>query len=488
MWYITAGAFVTALGRLAITPPEAALRYATPVSIFWACALLLAIAEAEALNERPVVIAAALATALAGLIMTIAPLHLQQISTFLQLAQTTRDAEVALRAGVDAKGQIAVIYPDPAYTFPLVDVLRAHHRSLFANDPIVAGESLPRNYAVTPRELCRGVWEVTTPLAGAAKPGESSSGWAWDTVANRRPERVVIMDDARVIRGFGEFTRDRDDVAAAFQNRGMASSGWFGFAQGNSRYRAYALLSDGRSFCPLSNSDEIPRSLFAVFRGGQWLIDTNKTGTWEVGDRWFGFGLPGDLPVAGDWDGSGVTRAGVFRNGQWFLDWNNNGTWDAGDRQIPFGSPGDIPVVGDWNHTGVSKIGVFRNGTWILYWTGAQDAAPVTRQFTFGAPGDIPVIGDWDGSGVTRIGIFRNGLWYLDVDGDFQFDSRDKVVAFGLPNDRPVTGDWTGLGMTKLGVFRNGQWILDTNGNRQYDPTDQTVFFGLAGDIPVTWK
>src|ERR1035438_2259397 len=157
------------------------------------------------------------------------------------------------------------------------------------------------------------------------------------------------MDDSRMIRGFASFTRGREDVAAAFRNSRMASSGWVGFTRRvqEPAYPAHALLRDGRSLCKLSSSAEIPGPLYAVFRRGQWLIDSNKNGNWEPEDRSLLFGLAGDVPVAGDWDGSGVIRAGVFRNGQWYLDWNNNGRWDEGDRQFTFGVPGDLPVVGD---------------------------------------------------------------------------------------------------------------------------------------------
>ncbi len=490
MLYIVAGALVTALGRVAVAPPEAALRYATPVCIFWACALLLALAEAETFRQRSAAVAAVLAVAITGLIVTIVPLHLERCSTFVQLAQTVREAEVALRADVDAKVQIAAIYPDPEFAFALVDVLREHHRSLFAGNPIAVGEPLRPEYQVVGRDRCRGTWEFTTTMDSPGKPGESASGWAWDNAANRRPDGVLFMDDARVIRGFAAFTQGREDVAAVFRNGRMASSGWFGFtrrAPGSPRYRAYAVLSDGRSLCQLSSPAEVPGPFYAVFRRGQWVIDSNKAGTWGPEDRSLQFGLPGDIPVAGDWDGSGVIRAGVFRNGQWYFDWNNNGRWDEGDRQVSFGAPGDLPVVGDWNHTGVTKVGVFRNGTWILDWNGEQRLGPGHREFAFGAPGDIPVTGDWDGTGATRIGVFRRGVWYLD-NGDFQLDSRVKVASFGLPDDQPVTGDWNGLGMTKIGVFRDGQWILDSRGNLKWDPQDASITFGLPGDIAVPWK
>jgi len=64
------------------------------------------------------------------------------------------------------------------------------------------------------------------------------------------------------------------------------------------------------------------------------------------------FGLPGDLPVAGDWNGDGADKIGVFRpaTAEWFLDFNGNGTWDGCDVDIclTFGQSGDLPVVGKW--------------------------------------------------------------------------------------------------------------------------------------------
>ncbi len=488
MLYIFAGACVTALGRMAVAQPEAALRYATPVSIFWACALLLALAEAETFQFRSTAVAAVLATVITGLIVAVVPMHLERCSSLIEFTQSIRDAEVALRTNVDAKTQIGAIYPDPEFAFSLVDVLRDHHRSLFAGSQLQVGEPLRPEYQMISRDRCRGVWELTAILDGGGKPGNTASGWAWDIAANRQPKGVLFIDNARTVRGFAVFTRAREDLALAFRDSRMASSGWAGFTRRGPGPppQAFALLSDGRSLCQLGSSAEIPGPLFAVFRQGQWMINSTRSGVWQPEDRSLQFGLTGDFPVAGDWDGSGVVRAGTFRDGQWYLDWNNSGRWDQGDRQISFGAPGDLPVVGDWNHSGVTKVGVFRNGTWILDWNGEQRYGSGARQFTFGAPGDLPVVGDWDGSGGTRIGVFRRGVWYLD-NGDFQMDNRDKVAIFGLPDDQPVTGDWSGIGVTKIGVFRNGLWILDSDGKLKWDPQDASARFGLPGDIALSW-
>jgi hypothetical protein len=69
------------------------------------------------------------------------------------------------------------------------------------------------------------------------------------------------------------------------------------------------------------------------------------------GDATFGFGIAGDIPVIGDWNGSGTSKIGIVRNGAWFLDVNGNRLWDGaggGDLFFGFGVSGDTPLVGQW--------------------------------------------------------------------------------------------------------------------------------------------
>ncbi len=66
-----------------------------------------------------------------------------------------------------------------------------------------------------------------------------------------------------------------------------------------------------------------------------------------------GFGGPGDLPVTGDWTGTGRTAIGIFRPSDrtWILDLNDNGRFDecSVDRCVPtFGAVGDLPITGAW--------------------------------------------------------------------------------------------------------------------------------------------
>jgi len=187
------------------------------------------------------------------------------------------------------------------------------------------------------------------------------------------------------------------------------------------------------------------------------------------------------------------SKIGTVRDGMWFLDFNGNQQFDdcVTDRCIGFGLPGDIPVQGDWDGSGTTKIGVYRDGTWFLDFNGNQqfENCVTDRCIGFGIPGDIPVQGDWDGSGTTKIGVYRDGAWFLDFNGNQQFDDceTDRCIGFGLPEDKPATGDWNGSGTTKIGVYRDGMWFLDFDGNEQFEgcETDRCIGFGMAGDFLV---
>ena len=136
----------------------------------------------------------------------------------------------------------------------------------------------------------------------------------------------------------------------------------------------------------------------------------------------------------------------------WILDYNGNGVLESNiDKVFGFGGiGGDVPIVGDWNGTGGSKPGLVRQGfLWILdvndsYVTGIT---PGQGQVVFpfgGYPGDGPLVGDWRGTGASQVGLFRQGfLWVLDANGNRQIDAADYIFAYGgLLRDKPVVGKW----------------------------------------------
>jgi hypothetical protein len=156
----------------------------------------------------------------------------------------------------------------------------------------------------------------------------------------------------------------------------------------------------------------------------------NRVLTNVPSDSVVSFGARSDTPVPGDWNGDGKDDLGVARNVNgslvWYLDTNGTEGWQSGDSIISFGVAGDIPIVGDWNGDRIDDVGVvrFENGnlTWYLDSNGIRGWQSGDSVIRFGTRGDVPVTADWDGNGTDNIGVYRasagpNGTWYLDRNG-----------------------------------------------------------------------
>jgi hypothetical protein len=142
------------------------------------------------------------------------------------------------------------------------------------------------------------------------------------------------------------------------------------------------------------------------FEDGLWVVDVNNTRS-EVGDLFLFFGGAGDRPVIGRWQRGIGYRVAVAREvgGElwWYFDLNGTNGWDTGDNVFSFGLAGDQPVAGDFDGDGLDEIGVYRDGDWFIDynhsfgWDGVQGG---DKWWTFGSPfsGEIPIVspGKWD--------------------------------------------------------------------------------------------
>jgi hypothetical protein len=128
----------------------------------------------------------------------------------------------------------------------------------------------------------------------------------------------------------------------------------------------------------------------------------------DVVDHVFRFGVHGDIPVTGDWNGDGIRSIGVFHDGRWRLDLDGDGRWTSADGIITFGTAGDLPVVGDFNGDGIDDLAVYRRGTWYIDSNGDRQLDASDRGFTMGGATDIPVAGDWNGDGSDEPGLYRH--------------------------------------------------------------------------------
>lgn len=159
--------------------------------------------------------------------------------------------------------------------------------------------------------------------------------------------------------------------------------------------------------------DPLHKDSAGVFRpsnGALYLKNSNTTGFADVA---INYGIAGDYPVVGDWNGNGIDTIGVYRNGVFYL--RNSNTIGFADISVPFGAPGDQPIAGDWNGDGVDTIGVYRNSTGTFFLRNNNTAGPAQMVFSLGIPGDIAITGDWNGDGIDTVGVFRpgNGAIYL---------------------------------------------------------------------------
>jgi hypothetical protein len=236
----------------------------------------------------------------------------------------------------------------------------------------------------------------------------------------------------------------------------------------------------------------MPDQIGVVRNNKTWLLDASGNGAYGAGDLTYTFGMAGDVPVTGDWNGNGTTKIGVVRNNKtWILDASGNGVYGAGDLTYNFGTAGDRYVTGDWTGNGTTRIGVVRNNkTWILDASGNGAYGPGDIVYTFGTAGDVYITGDWNNDRKTEIGVVRNNkTWLLDASGNGAYGIGDLTYTFGTVGDRYVTGDWTGTGTTRIGVVRtNTTWLLDASGDGKWGPGDYQYTFGKARDVYVTGK
>jgi hypothetical protein len=199
-----------------------------------------------------------------------------------------------------------------------------------------------------------------------------------------------------------------------------------------------------------------------------FLRDSNTLGPPDITIE--GIGVAGDLPIVGDWDGNGTTTIGLFRpnsppGSNTFFLWNSN-TLGPPDITIEgIGVAGDLPIVGDWDGTGTTTIGLLRSNSppgsnTFFLWNSNTLGQPDITVAGVGASGDVPIAGDWDGTGTTTIGLFRQDeptgtntffLWNTNVLG-----APDVTIAgFGAVGDHPVAGQFVaagGVSLTTLGT------------------------------------
>lgn len=152
-----------------------------------------------------------------------------------------------------------------------------------------------------------------------------------------------------------------------------------------------------------ANAQEAPPADLAVWRpstGTWWVL--GGPGSQQVAQTW---GINGDKPVPGDYDGDGKTDFSIFRpsSGEWYYLQSSDNAWGP---VIAWGNSTDIRVPADFDGDGRTDRAVWRasDGIWyiVLSSSGASSYLP------FGMSDDIPAPADYDGDGRADIAVWRN--------------------------------------------------------------------------------
>jgi putative transposon-encoded protein len=199
-------------------------------------------------------------------------------------------------------------------------------------------------------------------------------------------------------------------------------------------------------------------------------------GSWRIAGSPFGpivwGGMPDDRPVPADYDGDRRTDIAVWREstGVWHVLLSSLGY--TGGFAAALGEPGDIPVPAAYLGDRRAVIAVFRpsTGHWLV--SGASFPDP------YGVAGDIPVPGEYsftatlsDRTDRASLAVFRpsTGRWHFTT---------ATSELFGAAGDIPAPADFNGDGTLDLALFRpsSGMWFV--SGMNTLQP-------GMPGDIPL---
>ena len=207
----------------------------------------------------------------------------------------------------------------------------------------------------------------------------------------------------------------------------------------------------------------------------------------------FWYGNPGDLPIAGDWDGDGDATPGLYRQSDGFFYSRNSNTTGVADDECFAGNPEDIPIVGDWDSDGDDNLGIYRPSEQKFYlFTITCTGSPMGAaqiEFLFGNPGDKPVAGDWDGDGIDEAGLHRETTGFFYWRNTLDTGTASGEIFFGDPDDRFASGDW-GLvdGVDTPAVFRPSQQIFYFRHTLTQGIADSQFTWGgaAAGWLPIS--
>jgi hypothetical protein len=378
-----------------------------------------------------------------------------RLGSEFQVSTRTEGDQIQPVVAMDQAGNFVVAWISP-------DTVNVSSTAVFAQRFTAGGERLGGEVRVS--EATDGGFEDVPSIAEDYQ-GNFVVSW------NHWPIGVMM---ARLYRANGSPVRSPvalTRVPGWFYGKvAFAANGTFGAAWTD------AVTADGLQDAYAQRFSASPGDEFCLFRRGEFVCDTGRTGGEPEVQYPFG-GEAGEVGLLGDLDGDGRADACVYRDGVFRCDTEHD--FGAGETRIRFGQAGDVPLLGDVDGDGKADPCVYRAGKFLC--DTAHDGGAPEVAIAFGQAGDVPLLGDVDGDGKADPCVYRSGTFLCDTAHDGSVNV--TIVFGGQSGDLPLLGDFDGDGRADPCVYRAGQLLCNT---RHDGVTAQGILtFGNGDGTPL---
>jgi hypothetical protein len=265
--FVIAGGLLTSFGRVGFGMESAlSSRYATQVLPFWLILSLLGAGGAIGSRRRRL---AVMALALPVLIViAVSERHFAESARRFVTEKTA--AAPALLADV-ADPLLARLYPwDADIPLQKRPMLQRAHTSIFSEDwASWIGTRLVEHAVLANAGSCQGSFDKAVSVSDKRLPGWRAVGRVWSTIRRRAPHKIVLVDGAGLITGYGlgDLGLDAETNVMSAPENGEDTR-WIGAFTGGDpgSVTAYALIDAAPTACLLGTARKIVRLVLSNIR------------------------------------------------------------------------------------------------------------------------------------------------------------------------------------------------------------------------------